>query len=86
MEKEGTFMEIVYWVILFVWIASIKILKKDSEITLKIAFILFILAAILTIVNLRNIAEPIMRVSFIGWMIGIFHALIEYIKQSKTTR
>lgn len=76
-------MEIAYWTILIVWIIGIRISKKDSGITLKIAFILFSIAAILTVFNLRYIAELIMRVSFIGWLIGIFHALIEYIKQTK---
>lgn len=76
-------MEIVYWFILISWIILIRVSKKDSGITLKIAFILFFIAAVLTVFNLRLIAEPIMRVSFIGWLIGLFHALIEHIKQPK---
>ena len=76
-------MNIVYWLILIAWIVSIRVFKKDSDITLKIALVLFTIAAILTILNLRSIAEPIMRVSFIGWLIGIFQALIEYIKKAE---
>lgn len=73
-------MEIAYWGILIIWIIAIKSFKKDSGVSLKIAFVLFSVAAILTIFNLRDIAEPIMRVSFIGWIIGIFQALREYIR------
>lgn len=79
-------MEIVYWLILIAWIIVIKILKIDSGKSLLTAFILFILAATMTVFNLRDWAEPIMRVSFIGWIIGIYQALREYIKQSKTIR
>lgn len=78
--EEKEIMEIVYWIILIVWILLIKILKKDSGKSLLVAFSLFLVAAILTVLNLQNLAEPIMRVSLIGWIIGIFHALIEYKK------
>lgn len=73
-------MEIIYWAVLIIWIIVIKVQKKDSGVSLKIAFVLFVLASILTILNLRNLAEPVMRVSFIGWIIGIVHALVEYKK------
>ena len=76
-------MEIIYWIILIIWIIAIFIFKKDSGLTLKIALALFLVAAVLTVFNLRDLAEPIMRVSFIGWIIGIFQALREYIKQAK---
>lgn len=71
-------MEVVYWLIFIIWISIILFSKKDSTFAFYPAFILFLLAAVLTVFNLRSIAEPIMRISFIGWLIGIFKALIEY--------
>lgn len=73
-------MNLIYWIILICWILAIKIFKRDSNFALLPAFILFLIAASLTVLGLRNLAEPIMRVSLIGWIIGIFHALIEYKK------
>lgn len=78
-------MEIAYLLILIVWIILIRALRKDSGLSLKIAFILFIVAAVLTVFSLQNLAEPIMRVSFIGWLIGIFGALIEYRKLNSSS-
>lgn len=76
-------MEIIYWVILIFWVLILLVLKKDSSISLKIALTLFLLAAVLTVFNLQNLAEPVMRISFIGWLIGIFQALIEYKKKTE---
>lgn len=79
-------MEIAYWILLIVWIAIIWILKKDSGFSLLIAFSLFLISATLTVFNFRNLAETIMRVSLIGWLIGIFQALTEYIRHPKQSR
>lgn len=76
-------MEIAYWAILIIWILIIKVLRWDSGVSLKIAFVLFLISAALTVLTLSSVAETVMRVSFIGWLIGIFQALIEYIKQPK---
>lgn len=73
-------MELIYWLILILWIVAVRIFKKKSGSTLKLAFGLFIIAATLTVFGLRNLAEPVMRVSFIGWIIGLIQALIEYKK------
>jgi len=78
-------MEIVYWYILLSWIAIIWFSKKTSNFAFYPAFILFLISAVLTVVGLRSLAEPIMRVSFIGWLIGIFKALIEYKKLTKSS-
>lgn len=74
-------MEIIYWVILTAWIAAIWLLKKKASLSMKIALAFFVLAAILTVVGLRNLAEPLMRVSFIGWLVGIFQAIKEYARE-----
>lgn len=74
-------MNLLYYFILFAWIFFIWLQKKDSKPTFKTAFALFITAASLTVLGLRDLAEPIMRISFIGWLIGILQALIEYRKE-----
>lgn len=71
-------MESIYLVIITLWILGIIILKKGSNFALIPAFILFLVSAFFSVLNLVDIAEQIMRVSFIGWIIGILHALIEY--------
>lgn len=76
-------MELLYWLILFSWIAVMWFSKKDSNFAFYPAIVLFIIAAVLTVFGLRSLAEPIMRISFIGWLIGIFKALMEYKKNNR---
>lgn len=76
-------MEIIYWLILIGWILGLRLLKKDSSFALIPAFGLFVVSAVLIIFNLNSLAEPVMRVSFIGWMVGVTLALVEYIKRAK---
>ncbi|MBI2600215.1 hypothetical protein HYW43_04840 [Candidatus Daviesbacteria bacterium] len=76
-------MEIIYWAILAVWIIVIWTLKKKASFSMKVALGFFVLAAVLTVLTLRNLAEPLMRVSFIGWLIGILQAVWEYIRNSE---
>lgn len=73
-------MELVYLVIITLWILGIIIFKKNSNFVLIPAFILFLVSAFFTVFNLMDVAEPIMRVSLIGWIVGVFDALIEYKK------
>lgn len=69
----------LYFWILFGWIFLILVHKLKSRFTLAIAFILFSISALLTTVNLQIFAETIMRISLIGWMMGLIQALFEYI-------
>lgn len=71
-------MEFIYLVIITLWILGIVIFKKHSNFALTPAFFLFLVSAFFAVFNLGNIAEQIMRISFIGWIIGISFALIEY--------
>lgn len=67
-----------YWLIFLVWTLYAFFIKKDSLHHLLIAFGLFIVSSLLETVTLHQIAEPIMRVSFLGWLIGVIVALKEY--------
>lgn len=69
---------LIYWWVLFGWLGLIYWFKWGSSASLTPAFILFIIAALLTTVGLRGIGETVVRISFIGWMVGIVQALVEY--------
>lgn len=73
-------MELIYLAIITIWVLGIIIYKKNSDYALIPAFLLFLVSAFFTVLNLSDIAEQIMRISFIGWLIGIVGALIEYKK------
>ena len=73
----------IYWLIFLIWILYAYFSKKESLHHLWIALSLFILAAILQIISFDNLAEPIMRVSLLGWVIGLFMSYVEYQKKSK---
>lgn len=73
-------MEIIYWIILFLLIIGVWILKRNSNFILYPAFMLFLVSAILTVLGFRNFAETLMRVSLIFWIVGIVQALFEYRK------
>lgn len=71
---------LMYWPILFGWILLILIHKLKSNISLVFAFVFFALAAFATTFGFENIAESFMKISFIGWLVGIAQALVEYKK------
>ena len=73
-------MELIYLAIITIWVLGIIIYKKNSDYALIPAFLLFLVSAFFTVLNLSDIAEQIMRISFIGWLIGIVGVLIEYKK------
>lgn len=73
-------MEFLYLVIITLWALGIIIFKKESNFALIPAFILFLVSAFFSVLNLVDIAEQIMRISFIGWIVGIVFSLTEYKK------
>lgn len=75
-------MEIIYWVIFIIWIVLIWKFKRKSEFSLYIAAAFWVGGVLMYFINL-NLAENIMRISMLGWLIGIFVALVEYIKSEK---
>lgn len=72
----------IYWLIFVTWVLYAYLIKKNGLHHLWIAFSLFILAALLKIVTLDKLAEPIMRASFLGWVIGFFISFMEYRQKS----
>ncbi len=77
-KTEFSVSSLIYWMILIGWLFSIWNFKLKSSFSLKTAFILFIVSAFIVTFGFTLIGELVMRISFIGWMIGGAHAFIEY--------
>lgn len=73
---------LIYWLILLAWLGFIWQFKWGCSVTLIFAFVLFVIAAAFAIFGLRGVGETVMRVSFIGWLVGIGQALVEYKKEN----
>lgn len=71
----------IYYFILAIWIFFSWFLKKRSTFSLYPAFVLFVLAALFVLFGERSLAETFMRLSLVGWLIGIPHALIEVVNK-----
>lgn len=73
---------ILYWWLLLGWVYYVFVNKGNNPKTLFTAFILFIVGVILKVFNLNNMAEVAMRISLIGWLVGIGQTLVEYKKEN----
>lgn len=71
---------LIYWMILGLIIFTILLFKLRSQVVLLFSFGLFILAALVTTLTFTSIAEKIMRISLLGWIVGFILSLIEYKK------
>lgn len=72
------YFSIIYWLTLFGWLFLIWNYKLESYQSLLPAFIFFVFGALLTVFGLFGIAEIFMRISLMGWLVGIVQALTEY--------
>lgn len=72
----------VYWWVLALFVLMGLSLRLKSQFYLVGFFALFFISALFTVVGLKQAGEVIMRVSFIGWAIGLIQSLVEY-KKSK---
>ncbi len=68
----------VYWWLLVLMVFIGFILHFKSIAYFSVAFILFFVSAMLTTIGLREIAEVMMRISFIGLIIGLIQSVVEY--------
>lgn len=73
-----SFSSLIYWTILLGWLYLIWKFRLTSSFSFKIGLGLFVIAALFTILRLLWLGETIMRLSFIGFLIGIIQALLEY--------
>lgn len=77
---------LTYWMIFVGWVYVTINKKFKSNVTFNIAFTLFFMASLFTIINMRVVGEIIMKLSYIGWLIGAFQALIEYKKKENNPK
>ncbi len=67
-----------YWLVLLAVIVTYFFKKKDSRFYLFTAFYIFCVGVLLRIMNLTNIAEILMRISLICWVMGLGLAIKEF--------
>ena len=69
---------LTYWMVLIGWLFFVCEKKLKSNQSFKVGFVLFVISSFLVICGLRFIPEVVMKISFIGWLMGIVQASIEY--------
>lgn len=69
---------LIYWIILGIFIFTVWLFKLSSKIILLVSFTLFIVAGLLATFSFTTLAEVIMRLSLLGWLIGFSQAVFEY--------
>ncbi len=74
----------IYWMILFGWIFLIWHFRWRSSVSMVSALTLFIFSAFLITLGFGNLGEITMRLSFVGWLVGIVQALVEYRSNEKS--
>ena len=73
-----SFWQLTYWWLLIFTISIIWNFKLGSGFILWISFLIFLLSALLFSVGLKTIAETFIRISFLGWIIGLIQSFVEY--------
>lgn len=71
---------ILYWYIFLGWVWAVSIFALKSTVSLFLALVLFVIAVVVKIVGPQDLSQAMLRVSILGWLVGILQALIEYIK------
>lgn len=80
-DSNTAFVNFSYWAILSFIIYVIIRNGLSSHQVMRLAFTLTILGIILTTFGFSDFAEGVLKLSFIGWVLGIVQALIEYRKE-----
>ena len=73
-----SFWSLTYWWILVFTISIIWKFQVGSGFILWTSFLIFLLSALLVSGGLQNLAETFMRISFLGWIIGLIQSFVEY--------
>ena len=67
----------LYWLIIIGWLTIVYRFKGNSDFTLKPAMTLLAIASLFMIFGVREVGEVLMKISFVGWMVGIGQSLFE---------
>jgi len=68
----------LYFVVVLIWILLFRKSKNDGKNTLVVAFILLMLSFLFTTLGVFRLGESLARISLLGWILGLFQALLEY--------
>ena len=68
---------VIYWMIFIGWVAIVLNFRLVGRKSLKFAFYLFLISASTYVFGLESFSESIMRISLLGWIIGITQTLLE---------
>lgn len=63
----------IYWIIFILWITIIH-RRFEPKLSLALALFLLVCGFLLRTLSLNTIAEVLLRISFLGWLAGIFQA------------
>lgn len=69
---------LIYWIILGLLISALWLFKLKSRFVLLLSFGLLILGGAITAFSANFIAETILRISLIGWLVGFTQSIFEY--------
>lgn len=69
-----------YWCFLILYLFFIRIFQRGSGFSLWVAFILFLVSGLITSISMRGAGEFLMRLSVIGWLVGLVQSMREYKK------
>lgn len=70
---------LVYWWVLLLGVWLIWTFRLDARFPLLIALALLVLSALMVSIGLREIGETVLRLSLLGWLIGLVQSALEYI-------
>lgn len=73
----------IYWWVLIFWIFIIWQFKVQTKVSFYIVASLLSLSALILIVGFFDIGERIARLAFIGWIVGLCQAFLDYKRTSK---
>ena len=69
--------EVLYWVILALWLFSYSKFKLKTEKIFHFSFLLLLTAMIVGLFGIYNIAELFMRICLVGWFLGLGVVLVK---------
>ena len=72
---------LIYWMVLAGWMYLVYKWHLEDSVSFKFALFLFIIAASFALFGWLHIAEPIMRISFIGFLVGVGQDIIMEFKK-----
>lgn len=71
-----------YWAMLLFWAATVTKHRAHADISMKVGFVLLALGGIISAITSSLLGEMILRIGFLGWMVGLSQHFFNVIKKS----